>query len=123
MQKRVSIRQEGISVLVVVDGRAVLEMPWQAALDVSMAIRIQAKEAEALAKVEGIIWDQAILVRSGAPFGLTSHRDMLKEATKEAAWNSPLRKYMPGGIKSQAVFGVPRLIQHPPARGESDEQV
>jgi hypothetical protein len=69
MQKRVSIRQEGVSVLVVVDGRAVLEMPWQAALDVSMAIRIQAKEAEALAKVEGIIWDQAILVRSGAPFG------------------------------------------------------
>lgn len=106
----------GTKVLFEVDGRRVFEADWHDALAIADAIRAQAKRAEELAHAEGIIADQALIIRKGLPFGLTSRLDMLKEAVKEAAWNRTLRRALPGGIKSKAVVGTPAIIQHPPRR-------
>ena len=111
----VRVRQDGQRVLVIRDGRAILDLPWDAALDLARALQAQARRAEELAKAPAIIHDQAILTRMGFRFGLTSHPMLLREATKEAAWNRDLRRYIPPsrahGIASQTVVGTPSIIR------------
>ena len=104
----VRVHQEGPEVLLVIDGRA-LKMPWNVALDVSKALQIKARKAEEIAKAEGIIFDQALLIRTGAPLGFTDNPDIQKEAAKEAAHNGDLRKYLPGGVKATEQFGNPTV--------------
>lgn len=122
--RAVDIRQEGGRVLVIENGRTILDLPYEAALALGRAIHIKAKQAEEWACAEAIINDQAILTRLGVPFGLTRHPILLREATREAAWNSKLRRYIPpsraGGIESQAVFGTPTIISHSPRGDVSD---
>lgn len=117
-QKEFTIRQEGDRVLLILNGRLVASMPWQAAESLAKAIRIQAKSARNFAQRDRLIFDQAILMRTGFPVGLSDHPYILREAAKEAAWNSDLRRYIPparaGGIASQATFGKARIIQHAP---------
>lgn len=115
---QVAIRNEGNRVLVIQNGKALLDLPWDAALALAKAIRIKALIAEEEDKAESIIFDQAILTRMGIPLGLTSNPAMLHEAGKEAAWNSDLRRYIrgkrAGGIASQSVVGTPAIIQMNP---------
>jgi hypothetical protein len=115
---QIAIRAEGNRVLVIRNGKAILDMPWDAALTFSKAVRIKALEAEEIGKVESLVFDQAILTRMGVPFGLTNNGAILKEATKEAAWNSDLRRYIrgkrAGGLESQAVVGTPNIIRTNP---------
>ena len=110
----VTVRREGTRVLVLSGGRLLFDLEWDAALALARALRVQGKAAEEEASAERIVMDQAILTRLGVPFGLTSRPDMLREACKEAAWNSDLRRYVPPGrakgIESQAVFGKARVI-------------
>lgn len=115
---RITTRQDGPHVLLLVDGRLVAEMPWNAALDVSRAIHVKAKAAEEIAKAAGIIYDHAILMRHGFRFGLTSHPLLQGEAAKQAAWNRNLRRYIPGGVRSEEMVGTPSLILHPPQKKE-----
>ena len=70
-------------------------------------------KVEEHAKAEQIAHDTAILYRSGAPFGLSNHPAIKEEAAKEAAWNTQLRRAMPGGVKSQEAFGMPAVIRGP----------
>ena len=119
----VTVRQEGTNVVVIREGRAVFDMPWDAALQLAQAIFSQAKRAEELASAERIADDQAVLLRLGVPIGLTSRRDIQQEAQKRAAWDSTLRRYIPlarakgvGGVRSQESFGTPRIIRHKPGR-------
>ena len=105
---QVRIRQEGPEVLLDIDGRS-LQMPWNVALDVARALENKARRAEEIAKAEGIIFDQALLVRTGASLGFTDNPDIQKEAAKEAAHNSDLRKYIPGGVKAKEQFGTPTV--------------
>ena len=111
--RKISVRQEGDRVLVIQNGQAILDLPYQAALALSKALRVKAKAAEEIDKAPDTIFDQAILMRLGANIGLTSHPVILREAAKEAAWNSDLRRYIPpgraGGMESQAVFGKARV--------------
>lgn len=115
---RVKVRQEGTTVLIINKEGKFLELPWDAALAVAKALRIQAKRAEEFAKRCQIIMDQAILMRKGIPFGLTSNPAMQQEAGKEAAHNRQLRLYMPGGVKSQECLGTPAVLQHSPPKAE-----
>jgi hypothetical protein len=108
------IRQNGEQVQVLLNGRLAAELSWQDARQLAAAIKQVSLLAEAEAKHEGIITDQAILMRAGVRLGLTSDRRMLGEAAKEAAWGRNLRRYMRGGVKSREVFGLPTVIQHPP---------
>lgn len=101
---------EGERVHVVADGKAVLDLPWQAALELSRALYVAGKRAEEYAKRAGQVMDQAILLRAGAPIGVSDRADVQEEAAKEAAWNSDLRRFMPGGVKSEAQPGVPSVV-------------
>jgi hypothetical protein len=106
------IRHDGDRVQLIVDGVCVANMPWDAALEVSAIIKSQAKSAEQYAKAHTVIYDHAILLRAGAPVGLSSDPRMIDEAAKLAAWDTSLRRYMPGGVKSSEAFGVPMVANH-----------
>jgi hypothetical protein len=112
----VNVGQQAHHVLLEINGR-VTEMPWEAAKDLATALRTMAAKAEEFQKAAGIAFDQAILLRSGAPFGLTDNPDIQAEAAKEAAWNSDLRRKMPGGVKSEEVLGTPVVRTGPPPGG------
>lgn len=113
----VRIRQEGTDVVAqFVDGGKsfVLQLEFQTALDIAQLLAGAARRAEEWANAERIAHDSAILMRSGAPFSLSDHPAILSEARKEAAWNGELRRAMPGGVKSEEVFGLPTILQSPP---------
>lgn len=113
-----TVRQEGTHVILLLDGRKVCDdIPWESALQMAKAIYVQAKKAEELAKVDRIIDNQAILLRAGAPFGLSNNKDIQKEAVKESLFNRLLRRYIPfhkglKGIESRGIVGTPTFIQH-----------
>ena len=112
---QINIRQQGTRVLLIKNGVLIADLPWQKALAVAQGLIVQARKAEELAKAERIIQDQALLLRAGAPFGLTTHPAILREAAKEAEHNRVLRRYLPGGIKSQEAVGTPTILQQPPS--------
>lgn len=121
MGKSITIRQDGPNVLLIIDGRAT-ELPWNAALDVANALREKAKAAEEIAKVEGVIFDQALLVRTGAPLGFSSHPDIQAEAAREAVGNRDLRRYIPGGVQSTEQMGRPGVYHGRPERKGNGQQ-
>lgn len=108
------VRAEGDKVLVNLDSRAYLELEPHVAQALAMAITQAAKQADEIRNVDGIIRDSAILMRAGAPFSLSSHPRIVDAARVEAAWSGDLRRYMPGGVKSEEVFGLPTVISHAP---------
>jgi hypothetical protein len=107
----VDIQAEGDRVIVLHNGRLLWDMDWQAAAIFARALAIKSKEAEEIAKAQQIIYDSAILLRAGVPLGLSNNRSIQREAAKEAAWNSDLRRYMPDGIRSQEMVGTPAIIK------------
>ena len=121
--RNVRVHQEGPEVQLIIDGRA-LRMPWNVALDLSKALRKKAHAAEEIAKAEGIIFDQALLIRTGAPLGFTDNPDIQKEAAKEAAHNSDLRRYLPGGVNERSQergqMGSPTVYRGRPERNGHD---
>lgn len=111
-----TVRQEGTRVVVLHGGRAVLDMPWDGALELARAIHSQAKRAEELAKADAIADDLAILLRLGVPIGLSDRKDIQQEAQNRAAWDSGLRRYIRGkrakgvnGVRSAGVVGTPTI--------------
>lgn len=114
--KSATVRSEGDRVLLLYDGRAVLDLPWDAALELARAIHSQAKRAEEIANADAIATDQAILLRLGVPLGLSDRRDIQQEAQQRAAWDSSLRRYIRGkrakganSVRSAAVVGTPTI--------------
>lgn len=114
MLESLTIRREGSKVLLLSHGILIAEMPWQAADDLANALKAKARQCEEQEKAEQIIADNAVLLRAGFPLGLTNRFDMMKETIKEAITSRRLRRYMPGGVKSQEVFGTPAVIRHKP---------
>ena len=109
MKQRGRVRHDAGRVLLEVDGKLIADMDWQAALNLSALIRSAGKEAEEYCHANRIIGDQALLQRLGVNMGLTSNPAILAEAGKEAAHNRDLRRYLPGGVRSQEQFGRPVL--------------
>jgi len=107
--KALTVRVQGERVLLLHDGRLVADLPWKAAQALAKALAFQANRAEEWAKAERVALDQAILMRTGAPFGLTDDWAILGEARKLAAWDSRLRRYIPS-IRSREAFGRPAVI-------------
>jgi hypothetical protein len=120
--QRVSVRREGDNILILKNGVLLIEMPYQAALGLSQALRVKAKEVEEEVCAQQIIADQALLLRAGAPFGLTGHPVILRESVKTALTDRNLRRYLPGGIASKAIVMAPRIIQHAPGKEKSNDQ-
>jgi hypothetical protein len=113
----IRIRREGTQILLqAIDGAKsfVLQLEAQAAIETAAALLSAGRQAEEWANAESIAADSAILMRSGAPFSLSDHPKIIAEAAKQAAWDSTLRRAMPGGVKSREAFGLPTLKQSPP---------
>lgn len=109
----VKVRLEGDRVQLIRNGVLILELPYTAALELSGAIRTQAKRASQAANINRVIADQALLIRKGFPLALTNRPDVFKEAGNEAAHNRDLRRFLPGGIPSGVVFGFPTVRAKP----------
>jgi hypothetical protein len=119
MGDNIRIRQEGTSVQLLKDGKLLVEMPWDAALEVARVIQHVAHRAEELAKHTEVALDHAILLRAGVPIGLAVDPRVVEEAEQMAQYDRDLRRYMPGGVKSKERFGVPTVTQHPPRGGSN----
>jgi hypothetical protein len=112
----ITVRQEGNRVILIEDGKAILDVPWQYADKIAKAMRSKARAAEEQDKAPAIAMDAAIVLRAGLPFGLSSDPKIMAESRKLAAHDRDLRRYMPGGIKSQQQFGQPAVTVHKPTR-------
>lgn len=112
-QHHFRVRDEGRKVVLIIDGRAV-EMPPEIARQLARALHAKAGRAEEVIEHERLAYDQAILTRAGAPFGLTNRPEIVEAAIREAGHNRDLRRYMPGGIKSRGYVGAPTIVVHPP---------
>lgn len=110
------VRAEGSRVVLCIDGRRVLDVHWSKADDIARYLTRKARQAEEHEKADAIAYDGAILLRAGAPIGLTDHPKIREEVCKIAAWDSRLRRYMRRGIKATRLPGVPRLIVRPPSK-------
>src|SRR5262245_22639000 len=89
-----TIRREGTRVLGIANGKLVFDLEWSAAQAIGRAILSQAARAEEEAKALDIVADQALLLRAGVPLLLSDRQDIQQEASKEAAWNHDLRRYI-----------------------------
>lgn len=101
-------------VVVLINGKLATKapIPWEHALAIANRLRAVGKLAEEWAKPDQVAKDAAILQRAGTNIGITSDPRILDEAGKQAVSNRDLRRYMPGGVKSQEQIGRPRLIDH-----------
>lgn len=108
------------SLCVVALGRYFIQMQQTAAKQIARWL-VQGKlRLEELEQAERIVFDSAILARAGAPFTLSDDPRLKEAMRQEAAWNSDLRRFMPAGVKSEAVFGLPKLVQTPPKKEAKD---
>lgn len=112
---KVLVRTEGTKVLLAVDDQRFLEIGWQEADQLARSLLAKAREAEQLAKVDGLILDQGLLMRAGMPFSLTKDQKVIDAAKVEAAHNRLFRRALPS-IRSTEVVGMPSLVMKPPAR-------
>ena len=98
-------------VLIDLDGR-VFEMPWEQAKRLIRALAEHTTKAEEYAQVNQIVTDGALMQRLGVPLGLTNNPAIQKEIYRKAQVDERLRKYVPTpGIRSEAVFGAPKIFQ------------
>ncbi len=105
--------------MILKDGRLLADMPYKAAKDVARAIKTMADEAETYMNPGRLITDQATLIRSGAPFGLTNDSVLQKEAFKEAQNDSALRRHMPH-VKERVLNSRPEKFGTPTVRKVED---
>ena len=84
---------------------------------IAAAVYRKALEAEEWATRERLADDGALLCRVGFPVGLTNHPVIKEEIRQRAAWDSDLRRYLPGGVRSQAVVGTPSISLATPTLG------
>jgi hypothetical protein len=91
-------------VVLLVDGQYVCNIPWQAADRVAQALIRSARLCEQEANANKIIRADALLIRTGAPFSLTSDPRMRAAAFTDAQWDSAARKGMP--IRKNPVTGA-----------------
>lgn len=113
-----SVWAEGTTVralLLGVDGRQVLHVQADVAMQLHRGLIAAARLAEEYEKRADIAMDSAILARAGAPFLLSDRQDVRDAALHEAIWNDRLRKIQPlVGIESAEQFGELKILQGPP---------
>ncbi len=108
---------DGVQVIIEIDGKNAKGMPWRAALAIADAMRSNAKICEQNEKAEQVAYDAAILARTGIPIGLIHNDPKLKDAARRMSENdSSIRKSnLPkiGSIPGQEVFGTPDVTNSP----------
>lgn len=114
----IRVIQNGARVVLLINGKRVEGMPHQSAAQLGKALLGVARLAEEWDQAERIAADQALLMRAGAPFGLSDNPKILAEARKQARHDRDLRRYIPRpaipAIASRETFGAPTIRQTPP---------
>jgi hypothetical protein len=100
-------RDDDRILLAEISGQTFMVAPLEGAARLGAAMIYLAHELEEKENAQAVAFDQAILQRSGARFGLTSDPKIQAEAGKEAAWNSDLRRYIPPTKLRQQQVGRP----------------
>lgn len=113
---QIKLGVDGDRVILEFEGK-VLRLPWEAADEIAKALIVKARVVEEQIKALGIAKDDAILLRLGAPLGLSNNPDIRAEAEQLAQQDPQLRRYLPGGVRSKEHFGTPTLIRHAPRGG------
>lgn len=113
---RLTIQQNGTEVVMLFNGRRICSLPWGHALQVARALTIQARRAEEVEKHEQVSFDHGLMLRTGAPFGIAFNRTIRQIGEHKAAWHRSLRRYLPGGVKSQEKLGTP-IVTHSKPKG------
>jgi hypothetical protein len=112
-RKGLTIQQYYDQVVLLLDGKFMCTMPWQVADEIASMVRSIARLAEEYAKANAIIAQDALLIRSGAPFSLTNNPKMREQSFNDAQWDPTARKSMPlAGVPSAKEVGAPSLIKH-----------
>jgi hypothetical protein len=109
---KVDMKVEGKFVLVQFSDGAksfVLQLEAPMAIELSRHLYSAGKKAEEFMNAEQLILDGAVAMRAGLPFSFSSNQKIIDEAAKEAAWNTDLRRFMAGGVKSEEKFGLPSI--------------
>lgn len=96
--------------LCIVNGRLVFDAPISKATECWRLLISAQRAAEEWAKADRIAADAGLLLRTGAPIGLTNHPKIQEEAVKVATGDRTLRRALPGGVKSKAVIGAPSVF-------------
>ena len=111
----VRLRQEYTQVLVIdcTTGKAILDLPYQAAILLGRGLIEYGKRAEQAAAADHVVFDQAFALRAGVPFGFSTDPKVKDEARKEASHNRELRKMIPhtpderrGDVEPPVIVGL-----------------
>ena len=111
----VRLRQEYTQVLVIdcTTGKAVLDLPYLAAILLGRGLIEYGKRAEQAAAADHVVFDQAFALRAGVPFGFSTDPKVKGEARKEAGHNRELRKMIPhtpderrGDVEPPVIVGL-----------------
>lgn len=95
--------------LMIVSGKASAAIPWTTCIQIASSFRVAARKGEEYAKANDIIRDQALLVRTGAPFAFSDDPRILDAARTEAQWGDT-RTQMPMSIPSPRGVGTPEIF-------------
>lgn len=89
-------------VRMLIDDKVSVSMPWQVALQVAHQLIAKARLAETEEKALSLIEDQKLLLRSGAPFAITSNKQIVHAAASDV-----------GIAPRQSKVGPPTFMQSP----------
>ena len=94
-------------------------VPWELADLIAQQSTIHARKAEEICKANQIMYDNAIIQRSGVlpGVGLSNNPKIINGTLSEAFYNRELRRAMPyqkhgegmGNIQSQGIVGTPTI--------------
>lgn len=98
------------------NGRKLFNVPHELACEIARLTYQQAKKCEEYQNVNRIIAQDALLIRTGAPFSFTSNPRIREESFKQAQWDSAARKGMAlRGVPSPKAVGTPSFVKSPRA--------
>lgn len=117
MSERITITRDQNhpdKVVLLKDGVYVCDMDWSVARAFARGVMSVSKLAEEYANANKLISQEALLIRTGAPFALsTKANPKIREAAySEAQWGNS-RKQMPLSVPSARECGTPTVTKHP----------
>lgn len=109
INKQLTIHRQGLEFTFELQGRIWFQCPYTTARQIAKALLAKGRELEEQAKALQIIADEAILLRTGLPIGLSYNPQI-----NRAAWKAAEDVHFPGAKIPEAIFYPPTIIQHPP---------
>lgn len=111
-----TIHRTGLQFTFELQGQIWFACPWSAARQIAKAALVKAREIEEIEKAEQVITDEAILLRTGLPVGLSYNPAINREA-----WKAAEDVKFPGAVIPQAIFYPPTIVQHPPVAASPEK--